>query len=33
MLGTFRTRNPPRTESRRWCMTGRRRDDLSVNGG
>jgi hypothetical protein len=33
MLGTFRTRNPPRTEPRRCCMTGRRRDDLCVNGG
>ena len=33
MLGNFRTRNPPRTESRRRCMGGRRRDDLYVNGG
>ena len=33
MLGNFRTRNPPRTESRRRCMGGRRRDNLSVNGG
>ena len=33
MLGNFRTRNPPRTESRCRCMRGRRRGDLSVNGG
>jgi hypothetical protein len=33
VLGTFRTRNPPRTESRRRCMAGRRRGDLFVNGG
>jgi hypothetical protein len=31
--GYYRTQIPPRTESRRRCVRGRRRDDLSVNGG